>query len=399
MDEYYYLMHKDTICGVLKIDTESGTLNNFRSDSPDYMPYFGHGNKAEMQIWWNNRAVPGSRKDMAEVFHQAGCTTPNEYLVKNLGLSLTDTYWICPAGSRMKWKDINLYRHTFIKKPFIPYHHASSFDPNASLGGQMEKYWDLSGNIPVLVKKSPLYHGQQAVNEAFATLLHSRQETDISYVPYTVQNNPDDGIYCSICPAFTSEKSEFISAYEIISSEPKSNNKSMYDHFIDVCVRNGLDREQMQRFLDYQTLTDFVLSNTDEHLMNFGVLRNTDTMRLTGPAPIFDTGNSMFYNAGDRIIPYTRSELLEQKITGIHNREDRMLEHVKYRDVVNTGRLPSAETVKDFYMQYDLAPSRIALFVRNYEIKCEMLEEFQHGSKISVFLEKRKEKSQMHFRE
>ena len=398
MDEYYYLMHKDTVCGVLKIDTESGTLSNFRSNRPDYMPFFGHGSKAQMQIWWNNRAVPGSRKDMAEIFHQAGCTTPSEYLVKNLGLSLTDSYWICPDGSRMKWKDINLYRHILIKKPFVPYHNASSFDPNASLGGQMEKYWDLSGDIPVLVKKSPLYHGQQAVNEAFATLLHFRQKTDIPYVPYSVQKSPDDGIYCSVCPAFTSEKYEFISAYEMVSSELKPNNKSMYEHFIDVCVLHGLDREQVQRFLDYQTLTDFVLSNTDEHLMNFGVLRNTDTMDLTGPSPIFDTGNSMFYNADDNVTPYTRSELLGQKITGIHDREERMLEHVKYKNVVNTSRLPSVQTVKDFYMQYGLDPSRAAFLAQNYGIKCEMLEEFQHGLKISIFLEKRREQSQKHSR-
>lgn len=35
-------------------------------------------------------------------------------------------------------------------------------------------------------------------------------------------------------------------------------------------------------------LTDFVISNTDEHLLNFGVLRDADTMKLIGPAPIFD---------------------------------------------------------------------------------------------------------------
>ena len=67
-------------------------------------------------------------------------------------------------------------------------------------------------------------------------------------------------------------------------------------------------------------LTDFVISNTDEHFMNFGVLRDTDTMKLLGPAPVFDSGNSMFF-AEDRRTPYTRTELLERKITSFYQTE------------------------------------------------------------------------------
>lgn len=39
----------------------------------------------------------------------------------------------------------------------IPYHNVTSYDPNASLGGQMEKYWDFTGKVPVLVKESSKY--------------------------------------------------------------------------------------------------------------------------------------------------------------------------------------------------------------------------------------------------
>ena len=75
------------------------------------------------------------------------------------------------------------------------------------------------------------------------------------------------------CPSFTSEDIEFIPAYEA----------------------NGIDRGVMQDYMDYLVLSDFVISNTDEHLLNFGILRNADTMELLGPAPIFDSGNSMFF--------------------------------------------------------------------------------------------------------
>ena len=97
------------------------------------------------------------------------------------------------------------------------------------------------------------------------------------------------------CPSFTSEDIEFIPAYEVVSSTKNSNNVALYDKYIDICVANGIDRGVMQDYMDYLVLSDFVISNTDEHLLNFGILRNADTMELLGPAPIFDSGNSMFF--------------------------------------------------------------------------------------------------------
>ena len=78
----------------------------------------------------------------------------------------------------------------------------------------------------------------------------------------------------------------------------------------------------IQSFMDYQTLTDFVISNTDEHLQNFGILRDTESRKLIGPAPIFDSGNSMFY-ADDRKIPYTRAGILGRKITSFYQSEEK----------------------------------------------------------------------------
>lgn len=47
-------------------------------------------------------------------------------------------------------------------------------------------------------------------------------------------------------------------------------------------------------FLEYQILT-----NTDRHLNNFGVLRDTHTLKSIGMAPIFDSGNSIFWQNPD----------------------------------------------------------------------------------------------------
>lgn len=43
-------------------------------------------------------------------------------------------------------------------------------------------------------------------------------------------------------------------------------------------------------------MTDFILSGRDRHLSNISVLRNADTSKLIQPAPIYDSGKSMFVN-------------------------------------------------------------------------------------------------------
>ena len=41
---------------------------------------------------------------------------------------------------------------------------------------------------------------------------------------------------------------------------------------------------------------DALIHNTDRHLNNFGVLVDNESNRILGPAPLFDHGNSLFYN-------------------------------------------------------------------------------------------------------
>ena len=140
-------------------------------------------------------------------------------------------------------------------------------------------------------------------------------------------------------------------------------------------------------------MTDFLISNTDEHLMNFGVLRDTTSMKLLSPAPIFDSGNSMFYTDLGRVKPLSRSELLQQKITAMHDSEEKMLEHVQNKDLVDISRLPSRQEVSRFYSQYGIPAPHSDFIAANFETKKQMLSDFQRGIKISYYLEKQKEKS------
>ena len=44
---------------------------------------------------------------------------------------------------------------------------------------------------------------------------------------------------------------------------------------------------------------DCIIANTDRHFNNFGFIRNSETLKWQGLAPIYDNGTSMFYDISD----------------------------------------------------------------------------------------------------
>lgn len=387
----YILMHKNDKCGTILFDENIGRITEYHDDRNGLSPYLGNCDIKKIQKWWEMRAVPASRATMQQVINNANCLNTEVYLAKNLGLSMTDTYWIKPSGINLSFDNVKFANLAAYSHGKIPYHNATSYDPNASLGGQMEKYWDLMHKTPILVKESYKYYGQQSINEVFASIVHSRQPSNVEFVRYTAEMTEDRGVQCK-CPAFTSENIELLSAYEMVESRKIQNSQALYDEYINICVENGIDYNQIQEFMDYQTMTDFLITNTDEHLLNFGVLRDPNTMKLIGPAPIFDSGNSMFYSDG-RKTPYTRAGILDIPITSFYKREEKLLGKVKNKTAVDLNSIPSAGEVKELYANAGIPEEKADVISKNYDTKAKMLSEFQRGKTISLYKEKQAEKN------
>ena len=387
----YSLMHKNDKCGTILFDENIGRITEYHDDRNGLSPYLGNCDIKKIQKWWEMRAVPASRATMQQVINNANCLNTEVYLAKNLGLSMTDTYWIKPSGIDLSFDNVKFANLAAYSHGKIPYHNATSYDPNASLGGQMEKYWDLMHKTPILVKESYKYYGQQSINEVFASIVHSRQPSNVEFVRYTAEMTEDRGVQCK-CPAFTSENIELLSAYEMVESRKIQNSQALYDEHINICVENGIDDNQIQEFMDYQTMTDFLITNTDEHLLNFGVLRDPNTMKLIGPAPIFDSGNSMFYSDG-RKTPYTRAGILDIPITSFYKREEKLLGKVKNKTAVDLNSIPSAGEVKELYANAGIPEEKADVISKNYDTKAKMLSEFQRGKTISLYKEKQAEKN------
>lgn len=386
----YFLMHKNDVCGAMIFDEQTGRVIAYKDNGQGLSPYLGNSDLHKIQKWWEMRAIPASRAMVQDILRSAGCLNTELYLAKNLGLSMTDAYWVCPVDALLTYDQVKFRNLENYNDGKIPYHNAASYDYNASLGGQMEKYWDLDHAIPDLVKESSKFYGQQSVNEVVATRIHELQQSTIPFVRYAAEIVPGHGIV-SHCDSFTTENIELISAYEMVESQKNRNSISLYDHYIATCVQNGIDEAVIQDFMDYQTMTDFIISNTDEHLNNFGVLRDADTMKLIGPAPIYDSGNSMFYE-DETYVPYSRAALLARPITSFYKSEEKMLAKVHNRSIVRLDLLPLSSELRELYIQAGIPEQKAAFICKNYETKIQLVNEFQHGKTISLYHEKEAEK-------
>lgn len=71
---------------------------------------------------------------------------PDELVQRNLGLSLSDQYWIRPQGSGLTWEDINFFNNAFDDvslsiAPFAPEGKAAAAKPDNTSDGNLQKYW------------------------------------------------------------------------------------------------------------------------------------------------------------------------------------------------------------------------------------------------------------------
>lgn len=379
-EKLYSLMHRDDPVCAISIDTVSGAiLRASKPVNPELLPLGGSIDSAMLKKWWQRRAVPVGQGKIQRILEQMGIATPQEYLVKNLGLSLTDHYWIKPLDMELGWEDINLFTNDFrdpvgdmqfgLTSDAVLDLPANAFSPSSSTQGDLRKKWIIADGKRCLVKGNHGGNSQESLNEIAATLLHQKQGR-VPYVSYsTMRLGDNQQIYC-VCESFTSDVVELIPAIDIVESKKKDNAVSMYEHFIHVCAMHEMDEGAVRTFLEYQILSDFVLTNTDRHLTNFGVLRNAHTLDFIGMAPIFDSGNSMFWQ--NPMLP-VHSDLTDIAVNSFRNTEKRMLQLVRNKDVLDISNLPTEEELRRIYGM-DVLIAYVGSILLGYRKKIDLLE-------------------------
>ena len=236
----YTLMHKDI--PVVEITLDDGGTKITRvgelyhgEDLPVGVPItWDKADRAALNAWWTNRFIPSARSGLVDALSQLGFPHPQQVISRNLGLSLSDHYWVKPAGSG----------------PFQ----------------------------------------QQPYNEVIAYKMADR--LGIPHIPYALLW--DEGLPYSVCEDFVTPDTELIPAWRVMQTQKKDNQTSVYQHYRNCCEKLGVPG--IAHALDQMMVLDYLIANEDRHFNNFGLLRSPDTLEWLGPAPIYDSGSSLGYD-------------------------------------------------------------------------------------------------------
>lgn len=383
----YVLKRKDEIITIIDF-ADDGSVYKFHQNlvNPELAPLHNADNFNWLKQWWKRRSIPISQGNIRQMLEKKGLLGPEDFLFKNLGLSLTDYYWISPLDAGMTWKDVNLFDNDFHENIFLSEADDENYDdlpyytPNGSLQGTLEKSWIILNGERGLLKGNRDNLSSESINEVIASKLHEMQGFK-NYTAYKLikinGRSYDYGCYSKL---FTSQELELISAYDVVCSEKKPNDVSYFEHFIRVCAKQGLDESILRSYMDYMILSDFVLSGRDRHLSNVSVLRNSESLQFVMPAPIYDSGKCLFVQDS---IPLSDKGLLSIKTESFANDELKLLDLVSDKKLLDITKLPPRSFIEGIYsLDSQIDEKRIRLIGEAYERKIELLRAFQLGQDL-----------------
>lgn len=101
----YVLKRKDEIITVIDF-ADDGSVCKFHQKliNPELVTLHDDNNFNWLKQWWKRRSIPITQGNIRQMLENKGLLGTEDFLFTNLGLSLTDYYWISPLDSRMTWR-------------------------------------------------------------------------------------------------------------------------------------------------------------------------------------------------------------------------------------------------------------------------------------------------------
>ena len=383
----FTLMRKNEEVMMLQIGQDGNITKLGKRENIALLPLQNRTSPKGVIEWWRDRAIPIKQGKIEKMLRDNGIETTGLFLTHNLGLSLTDYYWIRPLGMGITWEDVNLFDNDFkenllLGKINYNENEALGYQPNSSLQGNLEKTWIIDRGTRKLVKGNHDVYSSESINEVIISEAIKAQGREAVQYSLLHIDGKDYDFGC-ISDLFTSQEKELVSAYAVMTSEQKPNDLSRYEHFINVCEKNGLDRNSVREYLEFEILIDFIFSNRDRHLTNISVIRDADTLKFVSMAPIYDSGKSML--VGRDIVPVTEKYVLSQDAQGFKEKELELLKYVQNRKLLNVQLLPTPENIKEMYLKdSQVSDDRINFILEMYKRKIDMYEKFAAGVNLST---------------
>ena len=298
----FVLMHKNIAVIDLYFDNEGYIKSIGSVYSIEHLPLGSVNEKGNidsngLSSWWNDRSIPLSRSGIKEVIEKLNINNPQTLLIKCLGLSLSDQYWIKPKDRDIKWEDVNFFDNDFSEdvgkllfgKPITNKDMNLSSPDNTSVGN-LKKRWKIINGKRMMIKGGSNPFRQEPYNEVIASKIG--EVLDLDCIKYHLVEI--DGYPYSECEDFVNKDEDLIPADQIRKTLKKNNSESNYFHLLR-CAET-LNIKGFKEYLDRLLVFDFIIANEDRHFNNFGVIRNATTLDFISPSPIFDSGASFGFN-------------------------------------------------------------------------------------------------------
>ena len=293
----HILKHKNISAAYLWV-SEGQVLDVTEIKEPEHLPYKYIGEKGKnvklLNNWLEKRGIPFSREDFELIMEKYNVKTSKELAILGNGLNLTDHFWLCDIKNEKKWEDVNFLDNKFSTRigevlPEIAEKYEGFANPDFSSNGRLKKFWLIDGEKRILCKDGSGDIKQEPFNEYIASEIS--KSFGIDHVEYRLLDY-NEKIYSS-CGCMIDKNVEFVNAFNVFLDAENSGSK--YNGYIKICENRGIKNAREE--VDKMIVVDYLIRNTDRHIGNYGILRNSETLKWEKIAPLFDNGNSLWHNA------------------------------------------------------------------------------------------------------
>ena len=242
--------------------------------------------------WLRKRVIPKNRAFVDEILKSLGLSVNDTKGIIDVckGLSLNDSFWVVPDDFDGTFEEYNLFENRFSEVlSLVAYtgigadNKAFTTSPELTTNGMLRKAWRYIENDGIYLYKGGTEGAANAGNEPFSEYYACQiaNRMGLNCVQYDLENWK--GILASKCKLFTDIDTAFVPIGKVIDG----GIKDALEYYKSISEKAYEDLCSMLVF-------DAVIYNEDRHFGNFGVLRDNHTGEITGPAPIFDNGLSLF---------------------------------------------------------------------------------------------------------
>lgn len=282
----YLLMNKDNVVGEYNSRLEDVNIIG-------KLPY-GYTN---LRDWAEDRKRFTCANRAKEFLEEIGIKDMQEFIDLVHCISLSDTFWIKRAHSKVSWDAVSPYRNNYsdlisayaLEGIKIARSDGNYMSPEISTGGTFPHTWKFNNGDIRFIKAGSKYTlgGRNSGREPYSEYYAHKVAEFLNFrsVDYKLRyHERRDGRIEAVteCKCYTSENVGSVTAHRL--------GLDSYEDVIEYCRKLG--DESYKTVLDMLFL-DCLLMNTDRHFSNIEFLMNNDTLEIIEIAPIYDNNWSL----------------------------------------------------------------------------------------------------------